>query len=31
MIGRVVPGVDLPVFRAGGLERRYDVGSFSHF
>ncbi len=31
VIGRVVPGVDLPVFRAGGLERRYDVGSFSHF
>jgi thiamine-monophosphate kinase len=31
MIGRVVSGVDLPVFRTGGLERRYDVGSFSHF
>lgn len=31
VIGRVVPGTGLPVFRTGGLERRYDVGSFSHF
>ncbi|MCB8820936.1 thiamine-phosphate kinase [Microvirga rosea] len=30
-IGRVVPGNDAPVFRMGNLERRYDVGSFSHF
>lgn len=31
VIGRVIPGFDLPVFRTGGIERRYDVGSFSHF
>jgi thiamine-monophosphate kinase len=31
VIGRVVPGTDLPVFRMSGSERRYDVGSFSHF
>jgi thiamine-monophosphate kinase len=31
VIGHVVPGADLPVFRRGGLEKRYDVGSFSHF
>ncbi|MGO4570943.1 thiamine-phosphate kinase [Microvirga sp. 2TAF3] len=30
-IGRVVSGHDTPVFRMGVLERRYDVGSFSHF
>ncbi|MBZ6075002.1 thiamine-phosphate kinase [Microvirga puerhi] len=30
-IGRVVPEHDSPVFRAGSRERRYDVGSFSHF
>ncbi len=31
VIGRVIPGSDPPVFRTGGIERRYDVGSFSHF
>jgi thiamine-monophosphate kinase len=31
VIGRVVPGYDLPVFRMNGLERRYDVGSYQHF
>ena len=31
VIGRVVPGHDLPVFRMNGLERRYDVGSYQHF
>jgi thiamine-monophosphate kinase len=31
MIGRVVAGTDLPLFRMGHTERRYDVGSFSHF
>jgi thiamine-monophosphate kinase len=31
VIGRVVAGTDLPVFRMSGSERRYDVGSFSHF
>ncbi|EIM29639.1 thiamine-phosphate kinase [Microvirga lotononidis] len=31
VIGRVVPGRDLPVFRMNGLERRYDVGSYQHF
>jgi thiamine-monophosphate kinase len=31
VIGRVIPGFDPPAFRSGGLERRYDVGSFSHF
>ncbi|MCB5176869.1 thiamine-phosphate kinase [Microvirga lenta] len=30
-IGRVVSGATLPVFRVSGSERRYDVGSFSHF
>lgn len=30
-IGRVVSGHDLPVFRMGHLERRYDAGSYSHF
>lgn len=30
-IGRVVPGHAAPVFRMGTRERRYDVGSFSHF
>jgi len=30
-IGRVVPGGERPVFRMNGRERRYDVGSFSHF
>lgn len=31
VIGRVVPGNGRPVFRAQGLEKRYDVGSYSHF
>jgi thiamine-monophosphate kinase len=31
VIGRVVEGHDRPVFRMQDLERRYDVGSFSHF
>jgi thiamine-monophosphate kinase len=31
VIGRVVSGQDLPVFRINGLERRYDVGSYQHF
>ncbi|WP_262031449.1 thiamine-phosphate kinase [Microvirga sp. Mcv34] len=31
VIGRVVSGHDLPVFRMNGLERRYDVGSYQHF
>jgi thiamine-monophosphate kinase len=31
VIGRVEAGTGLPVFRARGLERHYDVGSFSHF
>ncbi|MBB4040898.1 thiamine-monophosphate kinase [Microvirga flocculans] len=31
VIGRVVAGQDLPVFRMNGLERRYDVGSYQHF
>lgn len=31
VIGRVVSGADLPVFRVRGVEKRYDVGSFSHF
>lgn len=31
VIGRVVAGTGLPIFRINGLERRYDVGSFSHF
>jgi thiamine-monophosphate kinase len=31
VIGRVVSGHDLPVFRINGLERRYDVGSYQHF
>jgi thiamine-monophosphate kinase len=31
VIGRVVSGDDLPVFRINGLERRYDVGSYQHF
>jgi len=31
VIGRVVSGDDLPVFRMNGLERRYDVGSYQHF
>lgn len=30
-IGRVDPGHAAPVFRMGMRERRYDVGSFSHF
>lgn len=30
-IGRVVAGQDWPVFRKQGSERRYDVGSYSHF
>lgn len=30
-IGQVVSGQDAPVFRMGNHERRYDVGSFSHF
>ncbi|QRM27503.1 thiamine-phosphate kinase [Microvirga sp. VF16] len=31
VIGRVVSGQDLPVFRMNDLERRYDVGSYQHF
>jgi thiamine-monophosphate kinase len=31
VIGRVVPGHDLPVFRMNGRERRFDVGSYQHF
>lgn len=31
VIGRVVSGHDLPVFRMNGLERRFDVGSYQHF
>ncbi|WP_114943788.1 thiamine-phosphate kinase [Microvirga calopogonii] len=31
VIGRVISGDDLPVFRMNGLERRYDVGSYQHF
>lgn len=31
VIGRVVPGHEMPVFRMRNRERRYDVGSFSHF
>ncbi len=31
VIGQVVPGDDRPVFRLGGVERRYDVGSYAHF
>jgi thiamine-monophosphate kinase len=31
VIGRVVSGHDLPVFRINGLERHYDVGSYQHF
>jgi thiamine-monophosphate kinase len=30
-IGTVCAGEGLPVFRAGGSERRYERGSFSHF
>lgn len=31
VIGRVVEGTGLPVFRQAGIERRFDTGSFSHF
>ncbi|MBL0402399.1 thiamine-phosphate kinase [Microvirga aerilata] len=31
VIGRVVAGDGLPVFRMKDLERRYDVGSYQHF
>jgi thiamine-monophosphate kinase len=31
VIGRVVAGTSPPIFRMSGSERRYDVGSFSHF
>ncbi|WP_201834029.1 thiamine-phosphate kinase [Microvirga zambiensis] len=31
VIGRVVEGHDLPVFRMNGRERRFDVGSYQHF
>ncbi|MBA1157264.1 thiamine-phosphate kinase [Microvirga mediterraneensis] len=31
VIGRVVSGHDLSVFRMNGRERRYDVGSYQHF
>jgi thiamine-monophosphate kinase len=31
VIGRVVAGVSLPVFRGQDSERRFDVGSYSHF
>ena len=31
-IGQVVPGDELPAFRLGASrERRYDVGSYTHF
>lgn len=31
VIGTMTEGEGLPVFRDGGLERRYESGSFSHF
>lgn len=31
VIGHVVSGHERPVFRMKGFERRYDVGSYSHF
>jgi thiamine-monophosphate kinase len=31
VIGTVTAGQGLPVFRAGGAERRYERGSYSHF
>lgn len=31
MIGRVVEGGERPLFKGPGFERRYDVGSYSHF
>jgi thiamine-monophosphate kinase len=31
VVGRVVSGDGLPVFRRQDFERRYDVGSYSHF
>jgi thiamine-monophosphate kinase len=31
VIGTVCDGSQLPVFRSGGTERRYERGSFSHF
>jgi thiamine-monophosphate kinase len=31
VIGRMIEGNEPPVFRDGGLEKRYDRGSFSHF
>jgi thiamine-monophosphate kinase len=31
VIGAVIDGEGLPVFRSGGRERRYEKGSFSHF
>lgn len=31
VIGRVASGHELPVFRMKNSERRYDVGSYSHF
>jgi thiamine-monophosphate kinase len=31
VIGTVQTGQELPVFRDGGRERRYERGSFSHF
>ncbi len=31
VIGRVVAGQDRPVFRGQGGEKRYDVGSYTHF
>ncbi|WP_230531930.1 thiamine-phosphate kinase [Microvirga roseola] len=31
VIGRVLEGHERPVFRMEGIERRYDVGSYSHF
>jgi thiamine-monophosphate kinase len=31
VIGRVVAGESLPVFRGQDSERRFDVGSYSHF
>jgi thiamine-monophosphate kinase len=31
VIGQVVPGGELPVFRLGKSERRFNVGSYAHF
>jgi thiamine-monophosphate kinase len=31
VVGQIVKGSGLPVFRQGGVERRFAAGSFSHF